>query len=168
FVIDVFARRIVGWRVSSSLRSDLALDALEQALYDRPLAGDERLIHHSDRGVQLKFNRSSQHRTERGCDDDTKKAFGTGRTSETTLARPALGSAAREATPVLGGNCDRTLEWGRGGQRRGVASSRDTVVSGGRRHGSVAPYAFGSAAVWAVSVVHRAGADRALACSRAW
>ena len=45
-------------------------------------------------GVLLKFNRSSQHRTERGCDDDTKKAFGTGRTSETTLARPALGSAA--------------------------------------------------------------------------
>src|SRR5437762_2617961 len=44
--------------------------------------------------VLPKFNRSSQHRTERGCDDDTKKAFGTGRTSETTLARPALGSAA--------------------------------------------------------------------------
>jgi hypothetical protein len=41
-----------------------------------------------------KFNRSSQHRTERGCDDDTKKAFGTGRTSETMLARPAFGSAA--------------------------------------------------------------------------
>ena len=36
FVIDVFVRRIVGWRVSSSLRSDLALDALEQALYDHP------------------------------------------------------------------------------------------------------------------------------------
>src|SRR5947208_3111098 len=60
FVIDVFARRITGWRVSSSLRSDLALDALEQALYDRPLAGDERLIHHSDRGVLGGFNRSSQ------------------------------------------------------------------------------------------------------------
>jgi signal transduction histidine kinase len=41
-----------------------------------------------------KFNRSSHHRTERGCDDDTKKAVGTGRTSETTLARPTLGSAA--------------------------------------------------------------------------
>src|SRR5512145_3106680 len=52
FVIDVFSRRIVGWRVSSSLRSDLALDALEQALYDRPLAESERLIHHSDRGTQ--------------------------------------------------------------------------------------------------------------------
>ena len=50
FVIDVFSRMVVGWRVSSSLRSDLALDALEQALHARPaLAG---LVHHSDRGVQ--------------------------------------------------------------------------------------------------------------------
>jgi hypothetical protein len=52
FVIDVFARRIVGGRVSSSLRSDLALDALEQALYDRQFNGAARLIHHSDRGTQ--------------------------------------------------------------------------------------------------------------------
>ncbi len=44
FVIDVFARRIVGWRASSSLRSDLALDALEQALYDRgPWKGVEEV-----------------------------------------------------------------------------------------------------------------------------
>jgi transposase InsO family protein len=50
FVIDVFARRIVGWRVSASLRSDLALDALEQALYDREVDGP--LVHHSDRGGQ--------------------------------------------------------------------------------------------------------------------
>ena len=42
FVIDVFARRTVGWRVSSALRSDLALDALEQALYDRQLDRAER------------------------------------------------------------------------------------------------------------------------------
>ena len=59
FVIDVFARRIVGWRASSSLRSDLALDALEQALYDRETEGG--LVHHSDRGVQPGFNWSSQH-----------------------------------------------------------------------------------------------------------
>jgi putative transposase len=52
FVIDVFSRRIVGWRASNSLRSDLALDALEQALYARPLGGAERLVHHSDRGAQ--------------------------------------------------------------------------------------------------------------------
>ena len=50
-VIDVFSRRIVGWRVSISLKADLALDALEQALYDRQI-GDEPLVHHSDRGVQ--------------------------------------------------------------------------------------------------------------------
>src|SRR5713226_6973410 len=56
FVIDVFARRIVGGLASRSLRSDLALDALEQALYDRPIAESERLVHHSDRGVQPEFN----------------------------------------------------------------------------------------------------------------
>ena len=52
FVIDVFARRIVGWRVSSSLHADIALDALEQALYDRGVKQKTDLIHHSDRGVQ--------------------------------------------------------------------------------------------------------------------
>jgi putative transposase len=52
FVIDVFARRIVGWRVSSSLATDFVLDALEQAIYDRCGAGVEDLIHHSDRGTQ--------------------------------------------------------------------------------------------------------------------
>jgi putative transposase len=48
FVIDAFARRIVGWRASTSLRSDLALDALEQALYDRARDVEHNLIHHSD------------------------------------------------------------------------------------------------------------------------
>jgi putative transposase len=51
FVIDVYARRIVGWRVSSSLRTDIALDALEQALYARPAI--DQLVHHSDRGTHL-------------------------------------------------------------------------------------------------------------------
>ena len=52
FVIDVFARFIVGWQVSRSLRSELALDALEQAIVER-LDGDKgRLVHHSDRGSQ--------------------------------------------------------------------------------------------------------------------
>ena len=51
FVIDVFARRIVGWRVSRTAHATFVLDALEQALYDRhPLRGS--LIHHSDRGAQ--------------------------------------------------------------------------------------------------------------------
>jgi len=50
FVIDAFSRAIVGWRVLSSLKTDIALDALEQALHARR-PGDE-LVHHSDRGVQ--------------------------------------------------------------------------------------------------------------------
>jgi transposase InsO family protein len=61
FVIDVFSRRIVVWRASSSLRSDLALDALEQALYDRPIGQSDRLVHHSDRSVQPEFDWSLQH-----------------------------------------------------------------------------------------------------------
>jgi len=52
FVIDVYTRRIVGWRVSDALRTDLALDALEQALYERAVAESPELIHHSDRGAQ--------------------------------------------------------------------------------------------------------------------
>jgi putative transposase len=52
FVIDVFARRIVGWRVSSSLHTDFVLDALEQAIYDRGGPEAAGLIHHSDRGTQ--------------------------------------------------------------------------------------------------------------------
>ena len=52
FVIDVFARRIVGWRVSASLATDFVLDALEQAIYDRCGATTTGLVHHSDRGTQ--------------------------------------------------------------------------------------------------------------------
>ena len=51
FVIDVFARRIVGWRVSSSLATDFVLDALEQAIYDRCEDRLDGLVHHSDRGT---------------------------------------------------------------------------------------------------------------------
>jgi putative transposase len=51
FVVDAFARRIVGWRVSRSARAEFVLDALEQALHDRQ-PWRANLIHHSDRGVQ--------------------------------------------------------------------------------------------------------------------
>jgi len=56
FVIDAFSRRIVGWRVSTSLSSDLALDALEQAICEREQERAERLIHHSDRGDVTPFS----------------------------------------------------------------------------------------------------------------
>ena len=66
FVIDAFARRIVGWRASRSLRSDLALDALEQALWARPDTTD--LVHHSDRGVQYLSIRYTERLAEAGIE----------------------------------------------------------------------------------------------------
>lgn len=67
FIIDVFARRIVGWRVSSSARTEFVLDALEQALYARqPLQGG--LIHHSDRGVQYVSIRYTERLAEAGIE----------------------------------------------------------------------------------------------------
>jgi putative transposase len=54
FVVDVYSRMVVGWQASKSLRSDLALDALEMAIWQRQRAGIDvsGLVHHSDRGVQ--------------------------------------------------------------------------------------------------------------------
>jgi putative transposase len=60
FVIDVFARRIVGWRVSSSMTTDFVLDALEQALYARRGEREGDLVHHSDRGSQYVSIRYSE------------------------------------------------------------------------------------------------------------
>ena len=68
FVIDVFARRIVGWRVSSSMQTDFVLDALEQALYARRSERDGVLVHHSDRGSQYVSIRYSQRLAEAGIE----------------------------------------------------------------------------------------------------
>jgi putative transposase len=68
FVIDVFARRIVGWRVSSSMQTDFVLDALEQALYDRQPERGEGLIHHSDRGSQYVSIRYTERLAEAGIE----------------------------------------------------------------------------------------------------
>jgi transposase InsO family protein len=61
FIMDLHSRRIVGWQVADNLRSDLALDALEMAIWARRHDDLGGLVHHSDRGVQGGFNRSSQH-----------------------------------------------------------------------------------------------------------
>src|SRR5688572_15109933 len=65
FVIDVFARRIIGWRVARSMRAELVLDALEQALWAR--AGVQGVIHHSDRGSQYLSIRYSERLTQAGA-----------------------------------------------------------------------------------------------------
>ncbi len=66
FVTDVFSRKIVGWRVSNSLRNDLALDALEQALHAR--SDISQLVHHSDRGVQYLSIRYTERLAEAGIE----------------------------------------------------------------------------------------------------
>jgi putative transposase len=68
FVIDAFAHRIVGWRVSSSLRSDLALDALEQAICERTEVEGGPLVHHSDRGSQYLRIRYTERLAEAGIE----------------------------------------------------------------------------------------------------
>ena len=68
FVVDAYARRIVGWRVSNSLHTELALDALEQALYDRAVAPEGALVHHSDRGTQYLSIRYTERLAEAGIE----------------------------------------------------------------------------------------------------
>ncbi len=68
FVVDVYARRIVGWRVSKSMTTDFVLDALEQALYARQPGNDGSLTHHSDRGSQYVSIRYSERLAEAGIE----------------------------------------------------------------------------------------------------
>jgi len=67
-LIDTFADRIVGWRVSRSAQTDFVLDALEQALYDRRPVKNDGLVHHSDRGVQYVSIRYTERLAEAGIE----------------------------------------------------------------------------------------------------
>jgi putative transposase len=88
FVIDAFARRIVGWRVSRTAHAGFVLDALEQALYDRrPIRGGG-LAHHSDRGVQY----ASIRYTERLVDAGLEPSVGSvGDSYDNALAETVIG-----------------------------------------------------------------------------
>jgi transposase InsO family protein len=86
FVIDVYARMIVGWRVSTSLKADLVLDALEQALHAR--ADTDGLVHHSDRGTQYLSIRYS----ERLANNEIRASVGsTGDSYDNALAESVIG-----------------------------------------------------------------------------
>ena len=76
FVIDAYARRIVGWRVSRTAHAGFVLDALEQALHDRRPVHRGGLVHHSDRGSQGELKWWSQRSDEGGCDETSEAAFG--------------------------------------------------------------------------------------------
>jgi putative transposase len=84
-VMDLYSRRIVGWAMADRLRADLPLAALKMAISaQRPALG---LIHHSDRGVQGGFNRSSQQPEDGGCHDGIRARFGSMHESEAAFAR---------------------------------------------------------------------------------
>jgi putative transposase len=99
FVIDVFARRIVGWRVSSSLATDFVLDALEQAIYDRCGTAPDGLIHHSDRGTQY----LSMRYTDRLADAAIAPSVGSrGDSYDNALAESVIGLFKTEVIRRLG------------------------------------------------------------------
>lgn len=99
FVIDVFSRRIVGWQVSSSLRSDLAIDALEMAIYARREHEIDGLIHHSDRGGQYLSIRY----TERLADAGAVASVGSrGDSYDNALAESTIGLYKTELIHLRG------------------------------------------------------------------
>jgi len=107
FVIDAYARRIVGWRVSRSAHAGFVLDALEQALHDRkPVSG--ALVHHSDRGVQYVSIKYTERLVEAGL-------------------VPSVGSVGDSYDNALAETHQRAL------QGRGDPSPRAVAIAGGRR-----------------------------------
>ena len=112
FIVDVFSRRIVGWRVSTSLRTDLVLDALEQAIHAR--SKSDALIHHSDRGTQYLSIRYSERLAEAGI---TASVGSVGDSYDNALAETINGLFKTEVIRKRGPwrNVDEveyaTLEW---------------------------------------------------------
>ena len=99
FVIDVFARRIVGWRVSSSMRTDFVLDALEQAIYARGGTTPVGLVHHSDQGTQY----LSMRYTDRLADAGIAPSVGSrGDAYDNALAESVIGLFKTEVIQRLG------------------------------------------------------------------
>jgi putative transposase len=114
FVIDAFARRIVGWRVSRSARADFVLDALEQALCDRRPTGQGGLVHHSDRGVQYVSIRYTERLAEAGIEPSVGSI---GDSYDNALAETINGPFKAEVIHRRGPWCNAeavefaTLEW---------------------------------------------------------
>jgi transposase InsO family protein len=112
FVIDVFARRIIGWRVARSMQTELVLDALEQALWAR--AGAQGVIHHSDRGSQYLSIRYTERLKEAGFEPSVGSV---GDSYDNALAESIIGLYKTEVIdrrgPWRNGDAVEyaTLEW---------------------------------------------------------
>ena len=114
FVIDCFARMIVGWQASRSLRTDLCLDALEQAIWSRKGEGLDELVHHSDRGSQYLSIRYTERLAEAG---GVQSVGSKGDSYDNALAESVIGLYKTELVynkGPWGGLADvefGTLEW---------------------------------------------------------
>lgn len=119
FVMDLYSRRIVGWRVSTMMRTDLPLEALEQALWERGRQDRDlsHLVHHSDRGSQGGFKWSSQHLDRGGV--WWRRRIGSGR--PVRCLRGCAGSGVRI------GRCGRRCGPPGGRSRRGRCSASSGV-----------------------------------------
>ena len=99
FVIDVFARKIVGWRVSTSMTTSFVLDALNQAICQRTLSGAESLIHHSDRGSQYLSIKYTERLAEAGIDPSVGSV---GDSYDNALAESTIGLFKTEVIDFMG------------------------------------------------------------------
>jgi putative transposase len=99
FVIDVFARRIVGWRVSTSMTTGFVLDALNQAICQRTPSDADALIHHSDRGSQYLSIKYTERLAEAGIDTSVGSV---GDSYDNALAESTIGLFKTEVINFLG------------------------------------------------------------------
>jgi transposase InsO family protein len=99
FIIDVFARRIVGWRVSTSMTTGFVLDALNQAICQRAPSEADKLIHHSDRGSQYLSIRYTERLAEAGIDTSVGSV---GDSYDNALAESIIGLFKTEVIKFLG------------------------------------------------------------------
>jgi putative transposase len=138
FVTDAYARRILGWRVASTMTTAMVLDGIEQAIWTRQREGLldlKDVVHHTDRGSQTRFNRSTQHLNDGGAFDGT--TTGLGESIDGTGGDAIAGSAADSSgsrTRVLGADLAWAHERGRGGCVRRVGSRGITLVPTRWRH----------------------------------
>jgi transposase InsO family protein len=109
FVIDVFARRIVGWRVSTSMSTQFVLDALDQAIWQRKTHRNKDLIHHSDRGSQYLSITYTERLAEAGIDPSVGTV---GDSYDNALAECVIGLFKTEVINALGPwRTLRDVEW---------------------------------------------------------
>ena len=129
FVIDAYARRIVRWRASNSLRTDLALDTLKQTPYERAVDHRDALVHHSDGGVQYLSIRCTKCLAQAGIEPSVGSV---GDSYDNALAESIIGLYKAEVIRQR----DPREAWRRWSSRRSNGSTGSTTGASSRRSGT--------------------------------